>query len=158
MRTQVVETNALGALDSFATGYEMYYYHYLEYPQWGLDEEFQSPKELVDFMVTEDYLPGYFRAIEDGSQDEYDESTGYLFGITQDYAVEIVEFNPYDPTTSRASTYFIIFHPYNFQRDLLAIGTNPDSGWVAVRPRRGPEGTDFRLFNLFVSRRGGAED
>ncbi len=152
MRTQATETSAMSALNAIATGYEMYYYHYSAYPQWGPDELFSNPKLLLDFMSTEEYFPTTFR------KSEYDPISGYMYGIVTDYALEIVMFDPTDPTVGATNTYFVILHPYNFQRDALAIGTNAPSGWVAVRPRRGPDGGDYRSYNLYTPIRGGAED
>jgi prepilin-type N-terminal cleavage/methylation domain-containing protein len=151
MRSQAIETNALAALNSMATGYEMYYYENSSYPQWGPGEAFQSPTALLDYFIDSEYLPrswGHY---------SYDPDTHYIYGITQDYAVEIPEFNALDPTISRINSYFIIFHPYNFQRDALAIGNNPRTGWVAVRARKGKEGENYRNYPLYVFRRGGAD-
>jgi type II secretory pathway pseudopilin PulG len=152
MRSQVIETNALSALNALATAYEMYYYHNTSYPQWrspseGGGQRFESPKQLFDHLLEEEYLPPSF------STYRYEEETGFIYGFTQDYAVEIMPFNPGDPTTSSRNSYFIVFHPYNFQRDALAIGTNPPTGWVAVRPRRGREGGNYRTFGLYTFHR-----
>lgn len=152
MRSQVVETNALSALNALATAYEMYYFHNTSYPQWrspaeGGGERFDSPKQLFDHLLEEEYLPPSYWSYK------YDDETGYIYGFTQDYAVEILPFGPDDPTTSRRNSYFIVFHPYNFQRDALAIGSNPPTGWVAVRPRRGREGGDYRSFGLYTFHR-----
>jgi type II secretory pathway pseudopilin PulG len=151
-RVQAEETNALAALDTFATGYEMYSYHHSQYPQWGDGQRFSDPRELLEFMTGESYLPNVF------SKAKYNPTNGYFYGITQDYALEIVEFDPTNPAYGATNTYFIILHPYNFQRDALAIGTNAALGWIAVRPRRGREGADYRTYHLFTPARGGAVD
>ena len=147
MRSQAIEATAMNALNALATGYEMFYYHNRSYPQWGPDEEFKSPKEIWDRLIDEDYLPQSYRKVD------YDPGNGYIYGFTQDYAVEIIKFNSADPLSSSRNSYFIVFHPYNFQRDALAIGIDPPTGWVAVRARRGREGADYRTFKLFVFRR-----
>jgi len=145
-RRQVVETNALSALNALATAYEMYYYHNGKYPHWGPEADFASPKEIWDMLVAENYLP------QSCSKIYYDPANGYIYGYTQDYAVEILPYSPSNPLEGTGS-YFIVFHPLNFQRDALAIGHNPPTGWVAVRARRGPEGADPRTYGLFVFRR-----
>jgi len=154
MRSQAIETNALAAMNSMATGYEMYYFSNMSYPQWGEGQEFSSQSALIDHMIYEEYLPRSW------SNYHVSPATGYLVGITQDYAVEIIGYDPGDPTTSEKNSYFIVFHPYNFQKDALAIGVNPPTGWVAVRPRRGPasdqEGNLYRGYQLYVFKRGGA--
>ena len=147
MRSQAVDANALAALNVIATGYEMYYFENHSYPQWGPGEKFGSPKEIWDDLVAEDFLPYAYKNVE------YDAATGYITGFTEDYTVDIAKRDPADPVNGSRNSYFIIFHPYNFQRDLLAIGINPPSGWVAVRARRGREGADFHLFNLYVFKR-----
>ena len=152
MRVQANESNGIVALNVMATGYEMYHYHFSEYPQWGPGQRFGSSRELVNFMAGEGYLPHAF------TKATYDSATGYLFGITQDYAMEIVEYNPADPTFGATNTYFIILHPYNFQRDTLAIGTNSPIGWIAVRPRKGMSGYDYKTYRLYAPVRGGAID
>lgn len=150
MRSQTIESSAAAALNVLATGYEMYYFFNKSYPQWGPDERFQSPKELWDHLCEEDFIPASYKNIT------YDSTTGYIYGFAEDYAVEIAQYNPTDPTASRKNSYFIIFRPYNFQRDALAIGFNPPTGWVAVRPRKGTDPAGYRDFRLFVFKRGGA--
>lgn len=147
MRSQAVEANALNALNSLATAYEMYYFSNSEYPQWGPGETFESPKEIWDNLVLENYLPGAYRNVE------YDSATGYIYGFTQDYAVDILQRDPDDLLASSRGSYFIVFHPYNFQRDALAIGTNPPTGWVEARARRGPEGGNYKTFGLYIYKR-----
>jgi type II secretory pathway pseudopilin PulG len=144
MRSQAVESNALMALNSLATAYEMYYFHNNEYPQWGPGEEFHSAKEIWDNLIEEQYLPSAYDKVQ------YDTSSRYFFGFTQDYAVEIPEYNNSDPLRGGRTSYFIIFHPYNFEKEALGIGFNPPTGWVAVRPRRGPEGGNYQTYGLFV--------
>ncbi len=153
-RSQVLETSALAALNSMATAYEMYYNHNLSYPQWGPGQEFSSPKQLFDYLIDREYLPRAYRNCTTG--ENYDPSTGYIYGFTQDYAMEIMPYDPLDATTSIRNSYFIVLHPYNFQRDSLAIGLNPPTGWVAVRGRRGLETDDYRTYRLYIPRRGGA--
>jgi type II secretory pathway pseudopilin PulG len=156
MRSQVVETNALSALNTLATGYEMYFYYNRSYPQWGAGQPFSSPRAIFDHLVEEEYLPRSY------AHYEYDPGSGYIYGFTEDYAVEIPRYDPLDPTTSTTNTYFIIFHPYNFQRDALAVGVNVGidvpQPWVAVRARRGPEGGNYRIYRLYIPHRGGAVD
>jgi len=155
-RSQAIETTALSALNALATGYEMYYFYNKSYPQWGPGQRFSSPLALWNHLVDEEFIGHSYRNIE------YDPNTGYIYGFTTDYAVEIPE--P-DPLLSSRETYFIVFHPYNFQRDALAIGHDPNPpplpnyrGWVAVRARRGPRAPEYRSFNHYVFKRGGAED
>jgi len=155
MRSQVVETNALSALNSLATGYEMYFYYNRSYPQWGPGQRFSSPRAVFDHLIEEEFLPrSYGRC-------EYDPATGYIYGFTEDYAVEIPRYDDQDQT-STTNTYFIVFHPYNFQRDALAIGVNVGvdvpQPWVAVRARRGLEGGNYRIYRLYIPHRGGAAD
>lgn len=152
MRGQAVETNALSALNTLATGYEMYYFYNSSYPQWGPGQRFSSPRQIFDFLIEEDFIPRSY------AHCEYDQNTGYIYGFTADYAVEIPRMDPSDPTAG-SNSYYIILRPYNFQKDALAIGTNTNlpSGWVAVRARRGPDETNFRLYKLYVPHRGGAE-
>ena len=150
MRSQVVETNALQALNTLATGYEMYYFQNNSYPQWGPDEDFKSPWEIWKMLVDEDFIPHAYGRVD------YDPAAHYIFGYTADYAVEILQRDPDDPFSESKGSYFIVFHPYNFQRDALAIGNNPPTGWVAVRARRGQEGGNYKTFTLFVSKRLGS--
>jgi type II secretory pathway pseudopilin PulG len=150
MRGQAVETNALSALNTLATGYEMYYFYNSSYPQWGPGQRFSSPREIFDYLTEEKFIPGSY------SHCEYDQNTGYIYGFTADYAVQIPQFNPSDETTGPGS-YYIVLRPYNFQKDALAIGTNLPGGWVAVRARRGPDETNYRLYKLYVPHQGGAE-
>jgi prepilin-type N-terminal cleavage/methylation domain-containing protein len=152
MRSQVIETNALAAMNSLATGYEMYYFDYHSYPQWGDGQQFASPGRLLTYLIQEEYIPRSYWNFQ------IDDDTGYITGMTQDYALEIPEFNNADPTTNRDNSYFLIFHPYNFQRDELAIGLNPPTGWVAVRARRGLVGGNYRNFNLYIFHRGEAQN
>jgi len=147
MRSQAVEANALNALNALATAYEMYYFHNSEYPQWGPGEPFGSPEEIWDNLIEEEYLPFAYRKVE------FDSGTGYIYGFTQDYAVDILERDIDDPYTASKGSYFVVFHPYNFQRDALAIGTNPPTGWVAVRARRGREGDNYKTLGLYIYRR-----
>jgi len=151
VRSQSVETNALSALNVLATGFEMYRYENRSYPHWGPGQRFSSPDRIVDDLIKEEFIPRSYKKYV------YDPETRYIFGITQDYAIEIPAYNPADPTTSVANSFFIVFHPYNFQRDALAIGNSPPSGWVAVRARRGREGDNYRTFDLFVFHRVEAE-
>jgi len=151
-RVQAIETAAMSGLNTIATAYEMYYFFNKEYPQWGQNQRFSSPEDLWDHLVSEDFLPHSYKNVD------FDADTGYIYGFTDDYAVEIVPFDELDPTTSQKGSYFIVFHPYNFQRDALAIGLNPPTGWVAVRTRRGQNAEDYRSFHLYVFKRGGAVD
>jgi prepilin-type N-terminal cleavage/methylation domain-containing protein len=151
MRSQVVETNALAALNSIATGYEMYYFVNRTYPHWGPDQEFDSPTGIIDHMIDEEFLPRSW------SDYLHEPATDLIYNITQDYAVEIPVFNPDDPTTSSGNSFFIIFRPYNYQRDSLAIGTNPLTGWVAIRPRRGRNNDDYRTYGIYTFHRIGAD-
>lgn len=146
IRMQVLEVNAMNALNALATGYEMYYYHNREYPQWGPNEQFDSPKAIWDYLIKEGYLAEAYSKVE------YSPKNHYIYKFTTDYAVEILPRDASDPLSSSRQSYFIVFHPYSFQRDALAIGNNPPTGWVAVRPRRGPEGGNYKYFNLFVFR------
>ena len=149
MRSQAIETNALSALNTMATGYEMYYFYNSSYPQWGPDRRFSSPQEIFDHLVEREYIPRSY------SHYTYDPDTGYIYGFTNSYAVEIPQ---YDPVTSSPSSYFIVLRPYNFQRDALAIGTSLPAGWVAARARRGPEDVNYQLYRLYVPHRGGATE
>lgn len=146
MRSQAVETNAMAALNSMATGYEMYYFMNRSYPQWGPGQEFPSPERILDHLIEEEFLPRSWKHYET------EQGTGYIFGLTQDYFLEIPEFDPEDTATSATNSYCLILHPYRLQRDALAIGLNPrlPSGWVAVRPRRGVDGGDWQSYDLFV--------
>ncbi len=149
MQSQMIETNALAALNTMATGYEMYKFVNSSYPQWGDGQKFSSPEAIIDDLISEEFLPRSYRSYD------VEPGTGYLFGMFRDYAVEIPQytFNPLDPATSPENSYFIVFHPYNFQRDALAIGNDPPNGWIAVRARRGYEGGDFRRYSLFTFKR-----
>ena len=147
MRSQAVETNALSALNALATAYEMYYFENGEYPQWGPGEQFQSPKAIWDYLIEQDFLPYAYHSVE------YEQSTEHIYGYTQDYAVEIEQRDPSDLLASSRSAYFIVFRPYNFQRDSLAIGINPPTGWVAVRPRRGEDSDNYKNYGLYVFKR-----
>jgi len=149
MRSQAVETNALSALNTLATGYEMYYFYNSSYPQWGPSERFESPQEIFNHLVDEEFIPRSYRNFT------YDQNTGYIYGFTQSYAVEIPQ---YDPITSSPSSYFIVLRPYDFQRDSLAIGTSLPAGWVAARARRGPDDVNYQLYRLYVPHRGGATE
>jgi type II secretory pathway pseudopilin PulG len=146
MRTQAVETNAMATLNSLATGYEMYYFMNHSYPQWGTGQPFTSPSAILDHLIEEEFIPRSWGKFE------RDPSTGWLYNLTQDYGLEIPEYDPDDPTTSESNSYFLILHPYRLQRDALAIGLNPNppSGWVAVRPRRGKVEDNYRTYQLFV--------
>lgn len=155
MRSQVIETNGIAALNMIATGYEMYYHRHNRYPQWGPEERFETSKSLWDHLTEEDYIP------ESYGEYGYNVESGYIFGITEDYAMEIPMYNAEDVTTSAENSFFIVFHPLNFQRDALAIGINPNptdfvDGWVAVRPRKGKVTENFRIYRLYIQHRGGA--
>jgi type II secretory pathway pseudopilin PulG len=150
MRSQVVETNALQALNTLATGYEMYYFQNKAYPQWGPNEKFKSPKEIWNVLVNEEFIPPAYNKVD------YNTGDHYIYGFTADYAVEILERDRTDPLSESEGAYFIVLHPYNFQKDALAIGTNPPTGWTAVRARRGPEGGNYKYFNLYVFKRVGS--
>jgi prepilin-type N-terminal cleavage/methylation domain-containing protein len=155
MRSQVIETNAIAALNMIATGYEMYYHRNNSYPQWGPGERFETPNALWDFLTEEDYIP------ESYGDYHYNVASGYIIGITEDYALEIPMYNAEDITTDAENSFFIVLHPLNFQRDALAIGINPNpadfvDGWVAVRPRKGKVTENFRIYRLYIQHRGGA--
>jgi len=157
MRSQAVETNAMAALNVLASGYEMYYYYNSEYPQWGDEQEFSSPTDIIQYLADREFLPRSYKDYQ------YDPESHLIYGFTSDYALEIPAFNPADPSTYPTSSYFIILRPYNFQRDSLAIGLNPyfltiEDGWVAARPRRGLDNENYRTYDLFVFKRGGATD
>jgi type II secretory pathway pseudopilin PulG len=154
MRSQAIETNAMAALNSLATGYEMYWYDNHSYPQWGPGQPFSSPSEILDHLIGEEFIPRSW------SHYKVNTANGDLLNITQDYGLEIPAYDPDDPSTSSQNSYFLVLHPYRFQRDALAIGNSPLGGdspgedeWIAVRPRRGREGGNYRGFNLFVYRR-----
>jgi prepilin-type N-terminal cleavage/methylation domain-containing protein len=149
MRSQAVETNALSALNTLATGYEMYYFYNSSYPQWGPGQRFGSPRQIFDYLVEEEFIPRSY------SHYTYDQNTGYIYGFTQSYAVEIPQYNP---ITASPSSYFIVLRPFDFQRDSLAIGTSLPAGWVAARARRGPDDVNYQLYRLYVPHRGGAID
>lgn len=152
MRSQAIESKAIATLNAVATGYEMYFNRYMEYPQWGPDTRFETPVALWNFLTEEEYIPRSYRNYE------FESGTGYIYGITEDYAMEIPMYNPDDITVDPEYSFFIVFHPYNYQRDSLAVGTNPPTGWVAVRPRKGSASGNFRLFRLYIPHRGEAED
>lgn len=155
MRSQVIETNAIAALNMIATGYEMYYHRHNSYPQWGPEERFETPNALWDFLTEEDYIP------ESYGEYHYNATSRYIFGITEDYALDIPMYDAEDVTTDAENSFFIVLHPLNFQRDALAIGINPNptdfvDGWVAVRPRKGKVTENFRIYRLYIQHRGGA--
>ena len=153
MKSQAIETNAMAMLNSIATGYEMYWFDNHSYPQWGPGQPFGEPSEIIDHLIAEEFIPRSWGTYT------VDADTGYLFGMTQDYAVEIPRYESEDTTTSSQNTYFIILHPVRFQRDALAIGNSPLPSrpalnqWIAVRPRRGREGGNYRAYDLMVYRR-----
>jgi len=151
MKSQAIESKAIATLNAVATGYEMYYNRFSEYPQWGPDSRFETPRALWDFLADEEYIPRSYANFR------YDSGSGYLFGVTEDYAMELPMFDSSDPTMDQKYSFFIVFHPYNLQRDSLAVGINPPTGWVAVRPRKGSTNGNYRFFKLYIPHRGGAE-
>jgi type II secretory pathway pseudopilin PulG len=150
MRSQAVDANALQALNTLATGYEMYYFENHSYPQWGPGEEFASPWDIWKNLTRNEFIPKAYNSVD------YNPVEHNIYGFTEDYAVEILERNASDPLSNSRNSYFIVFHPYNFQHDALAIGNNPPTGWVAVRARRGKEGGNYKTFNLYVFKRLGS--
>jgi prepilin-type N-terminal cleavage/methylation domain-containing protein len=151
MKSQVIESKAIAGLNVIATGYEMYFNRYMEYPQWGPGCRFDSPKALWENLAHEEFVPRSY------GNYEYDNGTGYIYNVIEDYALEIPMYDPGDPTIDQELSFFVVCHPYNFQRDALAIGINPPTGWVAVRPRKGEVQTNFRLYQLYIPHRGGME-
>ena len=152
MRSQTIESKAIATLNVIATGYEMYYNRFLEYPQWGPERDFESPKALWEYLAHQEYVPRSY-----GKYD-YDYESGFIYGVSEDYALEIPMYNSEDITTDLEYSYFIVFHPYNLQRDSLAIGINPPTGWIAVRPRKGESNRNYRIYQLYIPHRGGAEE
>jgi hypothetical protein len=150
MRSQAIESKAIATLNIVATGYEMYFNRFREYPQWGPESRFDSPGALLNFLAEQEYIPRSYVNIQ------YDSGTGYIFDVAEDYAMEIPMYDSTDITTDQKYSYFVVFHPYNLQRDSLAVGINPPTGWVAVRPRKGSTNGNYRFFRLYIPHRGGA--
>lgn len=151
-RSQTIESKAIATLNVIATGYEMYYNRFLEYPQWGPEGDFESPTSLWEYLANQEYVPRSY------GNYKYDYESGFIYGVAEDYALEIPMYNSEDITTDLENSYFIVFHPYNLQRDTLAIGINPTTEWVAVRPRKGESNRNYRVYRLYIPHRGGAEE
>jgi len=139
------ESAALVTLNSFAGAYEAYWSRHGEYPQWGTGMRFENPRQLMNTLILEGYLPKAYTTVP------YVESSRLFFWITDDYAIEIYPFDDADGTRDPSSYYWILMHPIGFQREqgYLGIGTSPQAGKGTIRPRASKAAGDIESFTIY---------
>ena len=143
-KVQARETAALATLTMITTAYEEYRFRYKEYPQWGPDQRFESPTELVDFLIAEGFMPSVYKNYD------YYESYNMFRGFTESYYLQIL---PYDPNALEPPTrgsYYIILVPYNYQRSYLGAFFDPLKGAVTVKARKGDAEGSMDSYRIFT--------
>jgi prepilin-type N-terminal cleavage/methylation domain-containing protein len=148
-KVQARETAALGTLSMMTTGYEEYRFRYNEYPRWGPDQPFEDPRELIDFMISEGFLPRAFRNYE------YFPEYNFFKGFAEDYYLQILPHNFNEPDVPPArGSYYIILAPGNYQRRFLSAIYDPYNGAVTVKARKAISGEvvpdDLESYRLFT--------
>jgi len=144
-KAQAREVAALGTLSAFTTAYEAYRFRYSEYPQWGPGQRFSDPRDLVNFLMEEDFLPTVYA----GSY-EYFPSQKMFKGFADDYFLQILAYDPTKPNASPKGSYFIVLVPYGFQKRYLAAIFDPLEGAVTVKARKGDAKTALEKYRLFT--------
>jgi prepilin-type N-terminal cleavage/methylation domain-containing protein len=144
-KTQARETAALSTLNAFTTAYEAYRFRYGEYPQWGPEQTFTDPTNLVDYLMDDGLLPSVYK-----DNYEYFPDHNLFRGFVDDYYLRILPYDPNDVDAPPAGSYFIILVPYNFQRSSLAAIFDPLRGAVTVRARKGDTHADLSSYRLFT--------
>lgn len=143
-KVQARETAALGTLSMMTTAYEEFNFRYKEYPRWGPDQPFDDPRDLVDFMLAEGFLPSAFRNYE------YVESYNFFVGFADDYSLQILPHDLGTPEPPNLGSYYIVLIPRNYQRRYLASIYDPINGAVTVKARKGAFGDEFDAYRLFT--------
>jgi prepilin-type N-terminal cleavage/methylation domain-containing protein len=142
-KVQARETAALSTLSMMTTAYEEFHFRYREYPQWGPGQRFNDPRDLINSLVKEGFLPSVFRHYE------FYVDYNMFSGFAEDYYLQIL---PYDPEAEDAppkGSYFIVLVPHNYQRRYLAAIYDPTRGKVTVKARKGDGSLDgYRLFTF----------
>lgn len=144
-KAQAREVAALGTLSAFTTAYEAYRFRYSEYPQWGPEQRFSDPRNLVNFLMDEDFLPTVY-----ASSYEYFPTQNFFKGFADDYYLQILPYDPNEPDASPKGSYFIVLVPYGFQKRYLAAIFDPTEGALTVKARKGDARTAFSKYKLFT--------
>lgn len=144
-KVQARETAALGTLSMMTTAYEEHHYRYKEYPRWGPGQPFSDPRDLINFLIAEGFLPSVYQNYE--FYPEYN----FFKGFAEDYYLRILphDFNTPDPPDK--GSYYIILVPGNYQRRYLAAIFDPINGAVTVKARKcdiSGSLDDYRLFTF----------
>ena len=144
-RVNARESAAIATLNSLAGAYEAYWSRHGEYPHWGENMRFSEPYQLFMSLVRDGYLPKSYSSIP------YVENDKLFYLITDDYALEIFPFDSAINTRAPSNYYWLMMHPLGFQRQqgFLGIGTTPNGGHLAVRPRAGMDRSDIDFFTLY---------
>lgn len=144
-RMNARESAAVATLNSLAGAWESYWARNGVYPHWGEGQQFEDPYQLFRSMVNDGYLPRAYSILP------YDENTNLIYRITNDYALEIYEFDDAGGTRGESDYYWLLLHPLGFQtvQGYLGIGTTPVGGKIAVRPRLGSKRGDIDDFEIY---------
>jgi prepilin-type N-terminal cleavage/methylation domain-containing protein len=148
-RVNARETAAVVTLNSLAGAWESYWSRNGVYPHWGEGQRFSDPNQLFQTLIDEGYLPHAYRNVV------YSEDSQIFTRITDDYALEIYEFDSKGGTRGPGDYYWLLFHPMGFQRTqgYLGIGTNSAGGKITVRPRLGERRGDIDSFSIYGMQR-----
>ena len=143
-KVQARETAALGTLSMMTTAYEEFHFRYKEYPRWGPGQPFDDPRELMDVLLREGFLPSAFNNYE------YIETYNIFTGFADDYSMRILPHDFGTPDPPNLGSYYIVLIPRNYQRRYLASIYDPINGAVTVKARKGKTIDGFDEYWLFT--------
>jgi prepilin-type N-terminal cleavage/methylation domain-containing protein len=143
-KVQARETAALGTLSMMTTAYQQYEFRHGEYPHWGPGQTFENPRELIDSLIAQKYIPSAY------ANYHYDETNQTCGGFAESYLLRILPYDPNDPDAPPPGSYFIILQPFNYQRRHLAAMFSPLDGLVTVKARKGDLAGNMDSYRLFT--------